>query len=182
MQEVLDGTFSDDDVDRGIKYQIKKYVPVSIVMWIQMARWMDAKSSESEETQVDYNSADYQNVLDLFLEKAEKSLEVNEKIIIAYNPKGYVDISEDGEYIETTNQEALAALKNACDNHGIIFTDVSDDFKKLYEEEHVMPYGFYNTGVGRGHMNKYGHKVFAQRIAQTIQADQQKEEAEDTQE
>ena len=49
-----------------------------------------------------------------------------------------------------------------------IFIDTDNDFIELYKTKHILPYGFINTKVGSGHLNKYGHEVIAKRLAKEI--------------
>lgn len=51
--------------------------------------------------------------------------------------------------------------------------DMTDEFKALYEEKHILAHGFVNTAVGRGHLNKYGHRVIAQTLAEKIKEDEE---------
>ena len=39
---------------------------------------------------------------------------------------------------------------------------------ELYKTRHILPYGFLNTKVGYGHLNRYGHEVIAKRLAKEI--------------
>ena len=39
-----------------------------------------------------------------------------------------------------------------------------------------MPYGFVNTTPGAGHMNRVGHRLFAQEVYETIKALEEKQD------
>ena len=45
---------------------------------------------------------------------------------------------------------------------------LTNEFQKLYEEEHVLAHIFSNAVAGEGHLNKYGHRVIAQTLAERI--------------
>ena len=62
-----------------------------------------------------------------------------------------------------------ACFARMCADEGIIFVDMTDDFVSLYEEQHILAHGFVNTGVGVGHLNRYGHEMIAKRLAQIIE-------------
>ena len=64
----------------------------------------------------------------------------------------------------------LDTLAEVCRKNGICFVDVASRFQKEYAEKHLLPYGFANTSVGNGHMNKYGHMMFAEEIYALIQS------------
>ena len=46
---------------------------------------------------------------------------------------------------------------------------MTDSFRDLYATEHHLAHGFINTAVGSGHLNKYGHRVIAEKLAEVIQ-------------
>ncbi len=37
-------------------------------------------------------------------------------------------------------------------------------FLREYEENHLLPYGFANSAVGKGHLNRYGHAMIADEL------------------
>ena len=80
-------------------------------------------------------------------------------IIILYHPFCEMDISRG---VET--REATRAFREACEAEGIIFLDLSEVFEEAYSEEYVVPYGFWNTTMGEGHMNEQGHRLAAQML------------------
>lgn len=92
-------------------------------------------------------------------------------MIIFYQPSTAIDC--DGNYVDSTDREARKLFQSACEANGIIFVDMTDEFKALYEEKHILAHGFVNTAVGRGHLNKYGHRVIAQTLAEKIKEDEE---------
>ena len=86
--------------------------------------------------------------------------------IIVYDPTVYAD--DDGSGYTDTDPQALSAFRTGCENAGILFVDLTDSYLDLYQAEHRFPYGFANTTPGRGHMNRWGHKLFAQAVYDTI--------------
>ena len=86
--------------------------------------------------------------------------------IIMYHPSE--TLSEDGSVRYKTNIDDLKMFAKTCEDLGIIFVDMTPDFERLYEEEHILAHGFINTAVGTGHLNKYGHKAIAERLAEVI--------------
>lgn len=82
-----------------------------------------------------------------------------------YHPA--VKLNDDGTL--NIENEGVEKFKEACQENGIVFVDMTDDFESLYYKQHKLPYGFINTGVGVGHLNKYGHEVIANRLAKTIE-------------
>lgn len=94
------------------------------------------------------------------LEKALKMLrsEYDGRIIILYHP--FVKISHDGELVIVQDSD-LEMLKECCDNNDIELCDVSAGFLSGYKADYSVPYGFWNTSMGEGHLNKEGHSAIA---------------------
>ena len=81
------------------------------------------------------------------------------KLIIMYHPS--TTLKEDGSLILSSEIENVEEFSSLCKENGIYFLDMSDRFREEYEKNYVLPYGFSNTSVGNGHLNKYGHKMIA---------------------
>ena len=88
-------------------------------------------------------------------------------LLIVYHPLS--KISSDGELILSDESKFYNELfANTCKNNNIIFVDVTDAMCELYSNKHKLIHGFWNTAVGVGHLNKYGHEVIAKRLAEVI--------------
>ena len=46
---------------------------------------------------------------------------------------------------------------------------MTEAFDILYEKEHILAHGFSNSEIGEGHLNRYGHAVIVEIIANKIQ-------------
>jgi len=46
---------------------------------------------------------------------------------------------------------------------------MSQRFLSEYEKNYTLPAGFFNTSVAKGHMNKDGHRMFAEEIYKLMQ-------------
>lgn len=53
--------------------------------------------------------------------------------------------------------------------------DVSEKFKELYDDKHIFAYGFNNTAVNSGHLNKYGHKIIAESILDYVSENEERQ-------
>lgn len=93
------------------------------------------------------------------------------KVIIAYHP--LINIAPDGAIILDAEQSELAQVERLCDENGILFLDMSSRFKEEYENTYTLPYGFSNSPVGKGHLNKYGHTMMADELYNLIVEDEQ---------
>jgi hypothetical protein len=178
MQAVLDGnTEKLNSYDPGLLVMLMNTMPALKTIYSQLHEWVDMDVAEAgtEQTECEEQPGyleDYIEALNGFLAKAnEPVLENGAKLIIFYHPNSMVD--ESGNYADDTDAEALELFRIVCERNGIIFVDMTENFKKLYEEEHQLPHGFVNTAVGTGHLNAYGHAVIAETLAQTIIEDKE---------
>ena len=73
-------------------------------------------------------------------------------------------LAEDGTLIPSVSQSERLDFHALCAQYGITFVDMTDTILQAYEQEHILPYGFANTHVGRGHLNQYGHRMIAEKL------------------
>lgn len=106
-------------------------------------------------------------LLDTLLQKMSTSVgDSDTKIIIVYHPSTI--IKEDGSLQLVCDKNLIDQFQKLCNNNSILFLDMSDRFIKEYESAYVLPYGFSNTSVGSGHLNKYGHTMIADELYKLI--------------
>ena len=87
-------------------------------------------------------------------------------IIIFYHPG--IAIHQDGSISTNGDSTIIHLFQEVCEENGIYFLDMSDRFQQEYEESYTLPYGFANTSVGSGHLNKYGHAMIADELYKLI--------------
>jgi hypothetical protein len=56
--------------------------------------------------------------------------------------------------------------------NGVLFVDMTGVFISAYNTRRDLPYGFLNTAVGVGHLNKNGHAIIAVELFKRIQEQQ----------
>lgn len=88
------------------------------------------------------------------------------KLILVYDPTIYVDSA--GKAYTKTDAGELALFARCCEENGIVFIDLTESYLAGYREQHKLPYGFLNTSPGSGHMNSWGHALFARAVFETI--------------
>lgn len=85
----------------------------------------------------------------------------NGRLIIIYHPA--VSIEDDGTMsLKVSNTDTIFA--KACKNNDIIFVDMSESFRREYDINYNVPYGFSNTSMAEGHLNETGHKLIADKL------------------
>ena len=90
------------------------------------------------------------------------------KPIIFYHGHKYTTLGYNGEFVPTWDVEKIKAFRAICEREGIIFVDVTERFRKEYEENNVWPYGFCNAGIVSGHLNRDGHRMVADVLEEKI--------------
>lgn len=164
--------------DSGIIYYMQK-VPAVKLLYSQFENWISMGSSvkQSELIQrISTNtpviekskpSQEYKTTVNDFLSVAAEAVdEAGCKLIIFYQPT--TKLKADGTLNMEINGYYLDEFRLACEDNGIIFVDMTDDFLSLYENEHTLAHGFSNTAVGVGHLNSYGHAAIAARLKMVI--------------
>ena len=169
MEEVLLGTYGEVESDSGRLIKLlQTYVPASKKLMIQVEAWRQTEKTSKEK--IDSQTEEYQDVLRKYLSLAKGyTADYDTKLVILYT--GPTKIDEAGNMIPV--DEDVEGFSNACRDCGILFVDMTEDFKRQYESEHILTHGFINTAIGAGHLNKYGHALIAERLAQVIKEDEQ---------
>ena len=93
------------------------------------------------------------------------------KIVIVYHPREV--FLPDGS-ITFLEKKWVAPFAAAAERNGIPFIDMSRVFEKMFSEEHHVPHGFANGKIGRGHLNRYGHRAVAKELEKVIAASEGK--------
>lgn len=83
-------------------------------------------------------------------------------VIILYHPP--VSLRRDGTMEVADDPAAVEQFAALCAENGLIFCDMRDRFQTEYEANHILPYGFANTSIGAGHLNRYGHAMIAEEL------------------
>ena len=96
----------------------------------------------------------------------EQCRERGVQLILVYDPTVYAD--DEGRGYTQTAEEDMQMVTDCCEKAGVVFVDLTESYLRGYEQQHKLPYGFYNTSPGMGHMNSWGHELFARAVFQTI--------------
>lgn len=124
-------------------------------------------SSESASTSSDADEIDF-DALDTYFEYISGIADkYGTKLIIVYHPTE--TLTEDGEIVFKENSESSAFAEKASE-WGVYYIDLTDAFLEEYDVNHHVPHGFETGKLCKGHLNRYGHKVFAYSVADLITA------------
>lgn len=152
---------------------LQKYFPSIKSLMKSIMDWKNNSSIDGGVEQDDLSdeeseiSTSYQYTLQRFLSIANKSIKSKGvKLIIFYHSE--INIDERGNIIESDEQDEIAVFTDVCNNLDIGFIDMTKEINNLYYTDNVFARGFCNTGVGEGHLNKYGHRLIAETLAKYI--------------
>ena len=110
---------------------------------------------------------EYETALNSLVEQiGDIAKEYGVKLIILYNAD--LKINKNGIVAQSQTSKKSKMFEEACRNNGIVFVDMFDAFAENYNETYHLPHGFSNTAVGKGHLNKYGHKVIAKELYELV--------------
>jgi hypothetical protein len=110
---------------------------------------------------------DYFYLLNTIMERLHQiCLDNNISLIIFYHL--YRSSNNTGEVMSVNNKENLEKFKRSCEENGIKFVDMTDVFSEKYKQDYILPYGFFNTAAGKGHLNSNGHRLIAEELYKQI--------------
>ena len=178
MREVLDGTLEKSNAyDEGIIYYLQK-VPFLRVIHHQLVGLREKNSAEETQLAKEINSADetqaaeemqsieYESLLEELLSTLATACADNDcGLIIFYIPSVSIN---NNEMQALYDKEAVQQFENVCLKNNIVFVNMAEDFNDAYSENRIIPYGFSNTSIGSGHLNRNGHALVADRLFETI--------------
>lgn len=169
LQQAIDGTVPEIPSHNGGLVGLLQKNPFLRSIYHQMKNYINKEQEnndlQAEEIALAELSTD-DELLQLLLGKLHSiASNANTDIVVFYIPR--TTVSSDGT-LHMTGGAELSQFRDACAANDIYFLDMSDRFMREYEESYTLPYGFANTSVGSGHLNKYGHAMIADELYKLI--------------
>ncbi len=143
---------------------IKDYFPLLRLLSLQLETYNNKKtasdSTDTESTiQGTIDLKEYKAALEQVFDLIRS--EYTGEIIIVYHPE--MAINYDGS-LYMPAFDSTPVFKEVCDEYRVGFIDMTTDFEEAYYVHHRAPYGFMNTALMSGHINKYGNALIADRL------------------
>lgn len=160
IRQVLDGTLADiPSYNSGIIgiLQREPFLRQLYHQW-QSYQAKNAGAADDSEAQTGEND---ERLLDELMKKIQADA-AGVRVIVFYHPS--VEVGADGAMTVLNEEERAEQFRRLCEENGIYFLDMSERFLREYAENYTLPYGFSNTSVGSGHLNKYGHAMIADEL------------------
>ena len=154
--------------DKGIVGVLQKNQFLRL-LWMQLRQgFLDDRKKNRINIQMknSKNDKDGSSLLNTLLGNVRQTVNCDVKIVIVYHPS--TKVLSDGQLFLGGKKEAVGKFSELCKDNGIIFLDMSRRFISDYEILHVLPHGFCNSPVGKGHLNRYGHRMIAQELASVV--------------
>ena len=145
----------------SMNFSMKGAFGISDLLDAQKARAAVDDTTASEEP-AGNDAANEAAAFSLALNKAFALMrsEFDRPIILLYHSG--VAIQPDGSIVITRDMRYYDEYRAACERNGIVFLDPGDAFLQAYKADYSIPYGFFNTTLQAGHLNRLGHKIVAQ--------------------
>ena len=168
LTAVAEGTLPDIPSHTGGLVELMQRLPYLRLLYTKYVKdGGDGDGEPQQQTAPAEATAEKAALLNTVLSRASESCrDKGVQLIIVYDPVVYTDESGTG-YTDTAPAD-LTAMETACRENGIQFVNLTDSYLAGYNVQHKLPYGFANTSPGSGHMNAWGHGLFAQAVYQTV--------------
>ena len=173
IQATLDETVARLPSQNSELTALLQKIPYFRLLYSQLVSAQKAETDPAEaETKPTQPDQAYSQALNTLLEKAGETAKKHQvKLILLYH--SHPQLEQDGSLIVTEKTDYLKAMETACDMNQIQFINMTDIFITKYNETHRLPYGFINTAVGVGHLNRYGHQWIGETLYKAITGDAQ---------
>lgn len=167
LMSVVDGSIAHIPSHNGGLVGLMQKLPYLRLFYTQHFKNGGATFGDTEQPQPAQAAEDHLPALEQVLDMvARECAEHDVQPIIVYNSS--VHINDDGSAYTNTDETKLKDFARICGEKGICFVDLCPRFLNVYDSEHLLPYGFTNTSPGGGHMNKIGHRIFAEEVCKAI--------------
>ncbi len=120
-----------------------------------------ATPNESQAADIDYD--DYAKALEKCFATLRSATD-KPIYLIYHRPYTTAGLS----YERIGDHAVLPLVEENCEKYGITLLSTDDAFAQNYKENQTLPYGFYNTVYGEGHLNQTGHQIFASLLKEEI--------------
>lgn len=87
------------------------------------------------------------------------------EIFIVYHPTVKIECG----VFSVEKSEAIEFFADICVSNEVHFIDMTDRFIREYNDGYIVPYGFWNTEMGEGHLNAEGHRMIAEELWEAFQ-------------
>lgn len=165
MRAVVEGTYPDIPSHTGGLLTLLQKLPFLRLLYTKYVK--NAESFGDTDTQpappVAFDAQAWEADASALVGKiAEESAAHGVTAIVVYCPG--IALRADGRAEADTDPEMLASFSALCEERGVLLLDLTQALSSSVERDQVLPYGFSNTAPGMGHLNRVGHRIFAESV------------------
>ena len=135
-----------------------------------LKQYNDRKKEDTKQSQTDNNASSFDaetyrtKLNEVLVEGALRS--EGRKIAIFFLP--YFELQKDGTISASMSREKEELFRQVCEEHNILYINMEEPFMEAYHTRHILPYGFRNSLIGKGHLNPEGYAILAEEFASKI--------------
>ena len=159
LENMLAGEYHKDMSERGGLYALAQKVPYLRLLYKQYqdSRKKESGAASAEATPFDYDA--YAMGVDKVMQKISGIASEKEfSLVILYHSSVQV---QNGKGSRVDDPQQVEIFRQCCEQNGIRFVDVTEQFVEHFNNTYELPYGFSNTTMGTGHLNTLGHSMIA---------------------
>ncbi|MCR5576396.1 MAG: hypothetical protein K6F56_05250 [Oscillospiraceae bacterium] len=168
MEAVVEGTYPDIPSHTGGLLTLLQKIPVLRLFYTKYVKRSELFSGMAD-GQYEEGAAftgSYAESLERLLDKLASESKAHGVLpMVVYSPPLLID--PDGSAHADTDPEKLALFASLCREKGIEFLDLTQPYLAAYDSC-VLPFGYSNTAPSVGHLNRHGHRIFAEAAAARI--------------
>lgn len=165
MRSLSEGTFQRDSSHTGKFSQLLQSSSYLRLLYKQYTELSKGTKKQSDHT-VEPSREEYTYYINAILKKASDAMVDNCRLIIFLDDN--LKFNDNNEIANRDKDFYYTTFKEACKSNNIIFIDMHKDFTDSYIKHHILPHGFSNTRVGKGHLNRHGHSIISKRLYDII--------------
>ncbi|MBQ3075704.1 MAG: SGNH/GDSL hydrolase family protein [Clostridia bacterium] len=164
LEKTLAGEYHSDKTSRGFLGTLSQKIPYARLMYKQLLDSQkgggEATAAPAEPVEKDYEA--YEAGMDAILKKLSGIAEEKGFTLSILYHNGIA--VENKTATCPDDPKTVEIFKKCCEKYNIGFLDVTDRFIDHFNHTYQLPYGFSNTTMGSGHLNKVGHELIADEL------------------
>ena len=146
-------------------WPLAKHLKAKRLRFLPDKQNIGSKEGVSSKTQKTVDQIFLSNTFDFLTSRFRQQTE--KPIIFVYGPT-LPKIEHDKIAFNDIYKSRIKLFAESCHRHGILFLDLTETFMDFYHRTNKFPRGFINSSPSRGHLNKNGHALVAQRLFQFL--------------
>lgn len=163
MDAAADGTLPDIPSHSGGLLTALQKLPFLRLFYTKYVKTGNEAVAAAAGTEGEISMEDYEAALSRLLKRvAELSRERGVKTILVYTP--FVLPDAEGRGVTDVRPGEQEIFDRLCAENGLLFLDLTGPNVAALEENGELLFGFSNTSPGKGHLNRLGHRVFAEAV------------------